>query len=598
MNVGAIDEPSRVKFSIQLDKKVNTSKDIAVDTEPHLLFDNVPDLYNDEGDLDEKYRYLLQLGKNRGAEEWIRADLPRYYEIDFFDKFPARAHDTSPSKKATRIGGVANKDFNILYKELLAYGKLAESISLKNINYSFTPRLFRRNELMRMVIDLLEARSKLQMDMKLRNQGKGLLDQAYFSFGDFAIGYFKKLQPNQMTRDKLVFNFLWSLHHNKENELTELVIDILQDKHTVRDLMNLLMVKDIVKHHLRKNANITCVDLAEQGSNFQSSDTLVELARNIVMSYEDQFKVFYEEKFLQLKGDREYMHFFDFMGVAARAFILLANEGIEGKLRKVKLYPATRPVQYYNDGGHIIDNHTLRCFGKLPIDATTGAIQDRSKVNNNSPISPIKWHMWSDYPQNHTDRTDRDGRSITSRSGSKEKPVRSTQPTSKDIGDFFSVELDDKMRRIKEMSARKKGQKVLSPVPYKNLTEKSKKVIDDLDIKIKKKDDYDNIQVSDYNPETMKTTEFLSKFSSDNRDDMDVFGVFDRLPVKKEGGYDGQKPIMHQLKDLEKQEKRQADREVEIAIAKEKDPEQIMQARKMETIYKLLEEDLREKCAV
>ena len=44
------------------------SKEIAVDTEPHLLFENIQDLYNEKGDLDEKYKYLLQLSKNRGAE--------------------------------------------------------------------------------------------------------------------------------------------------------------------------------------------------------------------------------------------------------------------------------------------------------------------------------------------------------------------------------------------------------------------------------------------------------------------------------------------------------------------------------------------------
>lgn len=63
-----VQEPSRVKFSIHVDKKMNTAKDASIDTEPHLLFENIPDLYNDDGELDEKYRYLLQLGKNRGAE--------------------------------------------------------------------------------------------------------------------------------------------------------------------------------------------------------------------------------------------------------------------------------------------------------------------------------------------------------------------------------------------------------------------------------------------------------------------------------------------------------------------------------------------------
>lgn len=70
-SIEPFDEPSRVKFSIQVDKRVNTSKDIAVDTEPHLLFENIADLYTDDGDLDDKYRHLLQLGKNRGAESML-----------------------------------------------------------------------------------------------------------------------------------------------------------------------------------------------------------------------------------------------------------------------------------------------------------------------------------------------------------------------------------------------------------------------------------------------------------------------------------------------------------------------------------------------
>ena len=59
---------SRVKYTIQFDKKIGTTKDTAVDTEPHLLFDNIDDLYDENGDLDDKYKYLLQLNRNRGAE--------------------------------------------------------------------------------------------------------------------------------------------------------------------------------------------------------------------------------------------------------------------------------------------------------------------------------------------------------------------------------------------------------------------------------------------------------------------------------------------------------------------------------------------------
>lgn len=148
-----IQEPSRVKFSIHVDKNMNTAKDAAQDTEPHLLFENIPDLYNDDGELDDKYKYLLQLGKNRGAEgkrfhnqEWVRRDLPRYDEIDFFDRLPARGRDTSPGKVINRTNASQNRDLRHMYSELMDYGYLAECISVKNINYSFTPRQLRNSK--------------------------------------------------------------------------------------------------------------------------------------------------------------------------------------------------------------------------------------------------------------------------------------------------------------------------------------------------------------------------------------------------------------------------------------------------------------------
>lgn len=141
-----------------------------------------------------------------------------------------------------------------------------------------------------------------------------------------------------------------------------------------------------------------------------------------------------------MKGDREYLNFADFIGLATRAFQALHKEGIVGKLKKVRLYPASRPPQYYNDGGNNIDNHLLRCYGKIPVDVNTGYIQDRSKVRELSPNSPMKWHMWSDYPQNHS-------KSYVSRTASKDRSATGpTNITSKEIGDFFSVELDEKMR--------------------------------------------------------------------------------------------------------------------------------------------------------
>jgi hypothetical protein len=51
-----------------MDKQVNTTKDMAIDTEPHLLFEDIDDLYDETGDINDKYRYMLQLNKNRGIE--------------------------------------------------------------------------------------------------------------------------------------------------------------------------------------------------------------------------------------------------------------------------------------------------------------------------------------------------------------------------------------------------------------------------------------------------------------------------------------------------------------------------------------------------
>lgn len=64
----ADESPSKVTFHVQVDKQACTTQDAAVDTEAHLLFEHIPDLYDESGDLNAKYKYLLQLGKNRGAE--------------------------------------------------------------------------------------------------------------------------------------------------------------------------------------------------------------------------------------------------------------------------------------------------------------------------------------------------------------------------------------------------------------------------------------------------------------------------------------------------------------------------------------------------
>ena len=201
--------------------------------------------------------------------------MPRYDEIDFYDKFPARERDTSPQRKQAKISAGDNREARYMYQDILNYGDLADSISLKNINYSFTPKQMRGSktsltvdDLNKMIIDILEARTKKELDMKVRQQGKGLMDETYFNFSKFIEAYFKKIQPQQLARDKLVFNFLWSIHHSNNNVLVEVIIDLITGRLVLRDLLNLLMVKDFVKHYLKKTAQLNFVDLASVGLSY------------------------------------------------------------------------------------------------------------------------------------------------------------------------------------------------------------------------------------------------------------------------------------------------------------------------------------------
>ena len=78
----------------------------------------------------------------------LRRQMPRYNEIDFYDKFPAdKDKDTGKDKDIVKHATKHNTDFSMnrdfdnKVGMILEYGDIAHNISLKSINYSFSPKL-------------------------------------------------------------------------------------------------------------------------------------------------------------------------------------------------------------------------------------------------------------------------------------------------------------------------------------------------------------------------------------------------------------------------------------------------------------------------
>lgn len=408
----------------------------------------------------------------------------------------------------------------------------------------------------------------MQVELKARGPGKGLHSVAYFDFSRFCLDFFVKLHPAPLKRQKLIFNFLWSLLAFDHVELVSLFSDLLKKRLGVEGLLNLLMVKDFLRAHLRQKTKNPLAEVAAYGSMYQHSDDSVELVRRIVSSYDEQFRNFFELKFLKLKGDEEYHSLYDFLALATRAFEELKSEGITPIFKTVSLgSPKRANLQGHTHEGHL--NHLLKCYNLT--DIHTGNLQDRSKKKDED----VKWFMWSDYP---------------GKSSSRSKP---RGLTTKEIGDFFSVEMDEKIQKIKELSSKKKGKQTFSPVPYKNLTEKTKQIIDNLDIEMVKHDRrFDETPDKQTGPSNAS-----SRYASgirfhpedfNNKSDLDIFGVFEKLPVQ-EGNPD--KPIMHRMRDFEREEQEKARR----AESQRSPEEQQLTQRKRQTIYQLLEEDLTDK---
>lgn len=374
---------------------------------------------------------------------------------------------------------------------------------------------------MKTIVSILEARTQAELKIKTRAQEKGLHEESYFNFNLFVEQFFAKTMPQQLKREKFVFNFLWSLAHLEENNhLVDVFVYLLKGEYLTQDLSNLLMVKDFVKHHLIQKAKMQYADLTEQGSKFEHSDSLIGLVRHIVLNYDPTFKVIYEEKFLQVKGDIEYMTLFEFVGAAAKAFHELRLEGHIPKLKEINLYSPskTRNPQASED-------HMLKCFG------FTGKIQDRSKMSKQD----LKWFLWSDYSQ---------------------KNARQKELSMKEVGDFFSIDLDQKVQTMKQMSAQK-SKRACSPVPYKNLTERTKNVIEDLDLNVPGRSAKSKqVGFMDRNlSEKDETEAFLSKFKAGKDHDLILFERFDRMPKDMRAGLQ-EKSVMQALKDYEKLEKK------------------------------------------
>lgn len=500
-------------------------KEVGIDADPELLYQSIRQLYNPETERDPEYQYLLQFEPNSGrgtARSRDRYAPPTYREIDFYDKLPARGKDTSPPKGSLqKIALDQNKAFEAKYSEMLQFGELMDEISLKNINYSFSPTVMKSEEFYKMLKEIFEERAKLEVKTKLKTEGKGLHTSNYFSFSSFCIGYFKKLFPVAMKREKFIFNFLWTLTHIKNNEFVSFVKDLFTKTLGFKDLMHLLMVLDFVKLNMRRHAGMTYVNLLEVGPMFQHADTLVDLIRLIVLNYDEQFKACYEQRFLMLKGDDEYMTVYDFIGTAARAFNILEREGIVPTLRKVSLHPVPLGKKGYPEGS-VVDNHLLRCMGYLdqqhellqmgqrPGIRPTGMLQDRSisKSKKGALKDQINWQLWADYPAKD--------KSIINK-GKKEA-------TTKQIEDFFSVELDEKVQKIAQEIKKKQGKKVYSPVPYQNLTTRTQDIVDNLDVDMRRSAD------GHYSPQRRDPTK-NQLFFTDNTE-LDVFSAFEKLGKK------------------------------------------------------------------
>lgn len=486
--------------------------------------------------------------------------MPRYNEIDFFDKFPQKETDAVCKKKSRRVTNLEpGVDLQAILEYIAEYEGLLGALSLRDINYAFTPRQMNRENILKIVLDVLEERSKFQIKMKNKEEGRHLHELKYFDFCSFFMAYFQQKFPVRVKMEKTLINFLWGIEVLiPSDKFLRLFSNLIKRASSRQEtLLNLLMVKDFVKEHLKKQSKIKYVNLQEHGDKFQHSNKLVELVRTILGGYDESFQVFYEEKFLTSKGDVEYVKIFDFIAIATQCFDDLHSEGIKASLKKPIFSSSTKSKgTSHHELKSLHDNHMLKCYGLSPGKRDqTGKMQDRAKMMK----SNVNWYLWSDNP---------------GQQGPQSARKRDRELTGKEIGEFFSVEMDDKIKKLKELSNRKKrlAQDSQSKNPYDNLCEQSKKIIDQLEISTD----------LGKNPPIQSEVQTSSRFDPfREREELEVFGAFDRLSI---GPDDGRElPIMKRIQRLDQEE-----REENIAKEswnKEPDPQ-------IEQIREWFEEDL------
>lgn len=407
-------------------------------------------------------------------------------------------------------------------------------------------------ELMAMIMELLEARAKMQRDMRTNRKTTGYVPEVYFELGKFVESHFTRLHPAGFKREKVLVNFVWSIINYKHYPLVNVMSKILQREYNNEDTMNLLMTKDFTEQYLKKIMR-NYVDLTEAGHGFRTFDSLVELAREVVQPYDDHFRVMFEETFFKKRGDSDYMTIYDFFGHMTDAFYELRAEGAERSLKKVVLCPKiaspAKPAR------------------TAPRGATgeTGFVQDRSKSREQT--SPIKWFMWSDYPKK-----------------GQASPHR--ELTSKEVGDFFSVDMDAKIERLKVMSAQKK--KGYSPC---SLTEGKKGY--EVEVGKKRREDQGTTEFDPLSSRKGKDRYFETQ-GLEEKDDLDVFNVFDQMgagaQAKQEKNYFRDAPtITQKLAGLDRANEKRVQQQ------REKD-EMLKNDKKMTSIFGFLEDELKEKC--
>lgn len=412
-----------------------------------------------------------------------------------------------------------------------------------------------------MIMDLLEARAKMQRDMRTNKKTTGYVSEIYFELGKFVEHHFTRLHPAGFKREKVLVNFIWSIINHKQYPLVNVISKLLQQEYNNEDTMNLLMTKDFTEQYLKKIMR-NYVDLTAAGHGFRTFDSLVELAREVVQPYDDNFRVMFEETFFKKRGDSEYMTIYDFFGHMTDAFHDLRAEGVEKSLKKVVLCPKIASPSKQRGPGRTHVN-------ELPLlsQRETGFVQDRSKSKEQE--SPIKWFMWSDYPKKSTVQN---------------SPLR--ELTSKEVGDFFSVDMDAKIEKLKVLSAQKK--KGYSPY---SLTDKKR--AHDLELGNKVRADQGT---TEFNPLSSRKAQdkYFQTQQLEDKDDLDVFNVFDKLgsgsQSKQEKNYFRDTPtITQKLAGMDKANEKKLIQEREKA-------EMLKNDKKMTSIFGFLEDELKEKC--